>query len=223
MIKKCKLLILFLPLAVFAAAAWGITPHAEYAGMGIKDCNACHETNKVPQNHVYMWAEDHRLYAEKRPNNCKDCHELSFCMDCHFGGGLDPDLHASHTGPDYMPRSHRSDWRELHAIKAFDDPRSCTRCHDQTRFCNACHRKFNMRALVPPGHGTDMSAHPGEARRNLLSCQACHPSGDVCLPCHSSKAGAGVNPHPKDWGKVKGNFKDASDKTCRVCHSEPLP
>ena len=222
--------------------------------MEIKECNACHQSNGVTLNHGSFWVKEHRLYAEKDPNNCKDCHMQSFCMNCHFGGGIDADLHRSQSGPNYMPKSHVTDWREIHPIKALDDPRSCYRCHDAKAFCEACHSKFNPNDLRLLSHRRGFSdidvksggpnhaiftpaqcptCHPNslvpthrwsgdharEARKNLNSCQTCHSDGQVCLKCHSAATGLRVNPHPRNWSKISGRLKNASNsRTCIKCH-----
>lgn len=254
MLRKIFLLIILLTFLSFGVAAWSLTSHKDYATMNIKDCNACHQSSGVTFNHGVMWMKEHRLYAEKNPNNCKDCHQLSYCLDCHTGGGIDRDLHVSTSGADYMPRSHRTDFREMHPIKSFDDTRTCYRCHDAKRFCEECHSKFNSNDLRFSSHRrgwSDLdlkqggpnhsifspaqcqtchpnsvlpknqwsSAHAREARKNLASCQTCHPEGDVCMKCHSALSGLKINPHPKNWGRVSGRLKDASDnRTCKRCH-----
>lgn len=226
MIRKTRIVILLVLLAASATVVWAaMTPHREYAGMSIKECNSCHKSSGVGASHTFNWLGEHRLIADKRPNNCKDCHQQAFCMECHYGGGIDPDLHASNSGPDYMPRSHRSDWNKIHPIKAFDDPRSCTRCHDEVKFCDSCHSKVDLRPgkelrFVSHKSGSfDPLGHSREAKRNLLACQSCHPDGDVCLNCHSAKLGLMINPHPRDWDDIRGNLERASNKrSCFVCH-----
>lgn len=253
MFKKINLLI-GLVIVLLASVTWALTSHKDFAQQEIKECNACHQSSGVVPNHGSMWTKEHRLYAEKQPNNCKDCHQQSYCLECHTGGGIDSDLHVSTSGVDYMPKSHRTDFRELHPIKALDDPRSCYRCHDAKKFCNECHSKFNQNDLRilshrrgfsdlevkqgGPRHSTFTAAqcqtchpnsvlprhqwsasHAREARKNLVSCQTCHPEGDVCLKCHSAISGLKVNPHPRNWGKISGRLKDASDnRTCIKCH-----
>lgn len=252
MLRRTLFIIVFS--LVFSSAAWSLTPHGDYAGMDIKDCNACHQGNEVAANHGSFWLDEHRLYAEKQPSNCNDCHQQSFCLDCHIGGGIDRDLHVSTSGVDYMPKSHRTDFRELHPIKALDDPRSCSRCHDARGFCEECHSKFNRADLRVLSHRRGFSelevkaggpqhevftpgqcqtchpqsllpkhqwsaSHAREARRNLFTCQTCHPGGNVCLKCHSAREGLMVNPHPRDWGDISGKLSDASDRrTCIRCH-----
>lgn len=253
MLRKANILILLI-LVLSVTAAWSLSSHKDYATMAIKECNSCHESSGVGLNHGAFWAREHRLYAEKHPNNCQDCHEQSFCLDCHKGGGIDRDLHVSQSGPDYMPKSHRTDFREIHPIKAKDDPRSCLRCHDAKLFCNECHNKFRPELLeleshrrqfrdiplssIGPTHAGFTAAdcqnchvkgflptnvwsagHAREARRNLTSCQTCHPEGDVCLKCHSAVTGLKVNPHPRNWDKIKGRLERASgNRTCIKCH-----
>lgn len=250
---------------VCCSIAWPATRHTDYStGMEIKYCNECHLSNDVAPNHGAMWMKEHRLMKEKLPSNCNDCHQQSFCLDCHKGGGIDRSLHVSNSGVDYTPMTHRTDFRELHPIKARQEPASCVRCHDTKKFCNECHNRFNRNELAfeshrrqfrdvnLPGIGRihagfadlkDMNpslcrqchvssipstqvwsaSHAREARRNLQSCQSCHPDGDVCIKCHSSgmsgTPGLHVNPHPRNWSNVKGRFKSASSKTCLRCHA----
>ena len=256
MLRKTTLLIvLLIVLLGFGVTAWSLTSHKGYEAMSIKECNACHETSGVTFNHGEMWTKDHRLYAEKHPNNCKDCHQLSYCLDCHDGGGLDASMHLSNSGPDYMPKSHRSDFREIHPIKARENERTCYRCHDARRFCAECHSKFSSGALtseshrrqfrdiklsdIGPNHASFTPAdcknchvngilpkhewslsHAKEARRNLASCQTCHPDGDVCMTCHNAQVGLKINPHPRSWNSIKGRLGRASDnRTCLKCHA----
>lgn len=251
---KTSILIALSVIFGLSAAAWALTSHKDYATMEIKDCNECHEASGVTFNHGSAWTEEHRLYADKKPNNCGDCHQLSDCLDCHTGGGIESDFHASNFGADYKPKSHRTDFREIHPIKAREDPNGCYRCHDERRFCAECHSKFDRNELAGVSHRRQFSdirlssvgpkhevftpdqcqnchvkgvlpthqwalSHAREARRNLASCQTCHPDGDVCMKCHSAQAGLMINPHPRDWRSIKGRLSRASDgRTCLRCH-----
>jgi len=199
--------------------------HKEYADMKISECNSCHKGEGVSPNHDSDWVRNHRSVASKAGSNCAQCHGQSWCLDCHQGGGINADLTKATFGRDYIPKSHRSDFVTIHPIKALDNPQTCYRCHDQ-KFCNACHDRFprgslRIKSHLALGSGNQQYApgldeHATEARRNLQSCQACHPDGDVCIQCHSS---GGTNPHPRNWRSIKGNYKDkAGDRVCLKCH-----
>lgn len=200
-------------LAVFglAVTAWSLTPHKDYAEMSIKDCNECHDSSGVTLNHGAMWTKEHRLYAEKHPNNCKDCHQLSYCLDCHTGGGIDNDMHKSTSGADYMPRSHRTNFKEIHPIAAREDPRSCYRCHDARRFCEECHNKFNRNDLAFLSHRRQFSdiklkdVGPNHSIFNAAQCPTCHPNGLV--PVHQWSAAHAV--------EARRNLS-----SCQTCHPE---
>lgn len=208
-----------------SAAPRGREPHGDYAQMKIRDCTGCHRGMGVPPNHGADWSREHRLSAARTGGNCNDCHEQSFCLDCHTGGGIEPDLTKSlSSNGEYMPNSHRSDFISLHPLKAKDNLQTCYRCHDAV-FCYDCHSRVQSNTLNVKSHtktqtGQDFiwtAEHAREARRNLQSCQTCHPNGNVCLPCHSAIAGSKVNPHPKDWDGSKLKSK-GGDRSCRVCH-----
>jgi len=200
------------------------TPHKEYAGMAIKDCNSCHKSEGVAPNHDSDWVRGHRIVAGRANAKCKECHQQSWCLDCHQGGGTGDDLAKDNFGRDYKPKSHRSDFISLHPLKAKDNPQQCYRCHDQKAFCNSCHSRFPAGSLHIKSHlmlgpnnqrySFAIGEHSIEARRNLQSCAACHPEGDVCIQCHSSGK---VRPHPRNW--KSGNLKDrSSGKVCLKCH-----
>jgi hypothetical protein len=161
----------------------------------------------VTSNHGTDFAREHRLLAQKGGNNCVDCHQQSFCQDCHKGGNIDSNLRMipSSRG-EYMPQTHRSDFISVHAIKAGDDRQSCYRCHESS-FCTDCHTKIaNPGSMSIKNHSatgntqryfltrsspaTDIAAHAADARRNLQSCEGCHPDAIVCSQCHFLSPGA---------------------------------
>ncbi|HBG04304.1 MAG TPA: cytochrome C [Geobacter sp.] len=199
--------------------------HKEYAEMQIPECNSCHKGEGVAPNHDSDWVRNHRTLASKAGHNCAECHGQTMCLDCHQGGGINADLSVANFGRDYLPKSHRSDFVTIHPIKALDNPQSCYRCHDQ-KFCNACHARFpqgNLRikshlalGSVGQAYAPALNEHATEARRNLQSCQACHPDGDVCIQCHASGS---TNPHPRNWRAIKNNYRDkAGSRVCTKCH-----
>jgi hypothetical protein len=202
-------------------------PHKEYAEMKISECNDCHKGEGVALNHDADFVRSHRGLASRAGHNCAQCHTQSWCLDCHQGGGINADLSMATFGRDYIPKSHRSDFVSIHPIKALDNPQTCYRCHDQ-KFCTACHDRFPRGSLRIKSHlmlgpngqryAPALNEHPIEARRNLQSCQACHPEGDVCIICHSTGTGR-ANPHPRNWNAIKNNIRDkAGNKVCTKCH-----
>jgi hypothetical protein len=197
--------------------------HAEYAKSPIKDCNECHKGEGIAPNHGADFVREHRILAGKADKNCNQCHDQAWCLDCHQGGGSGDNLSISNAGRDFKPRSHRSDFISIHPLKAQDNPQQCYRCHDQ-KYCTACHSRFPKGSLRIKSHlmlgpngqryAPALNEHSTEARRNLQSCQTCHPEGDVCIQCHSSGK---VRPHPRSW--KSGNIKDRSGgKVCLKCH-----
>ena len=115
--------------------------HKEYAEMKLAECNECHKSEGVAPNHDSDWVRGHRVLASKATKNCEQCHAQKFCLDCHSGGGTGDDLAVENFGRDYKPKSHRSDWIDIHAIKSVDNPQSCQRCHD-VKYCEQCHSRF---------------------------------------------------------------------------------
>lgn len=210
MVKKTILFVILL--LMLSSLGWAVTRHTDYAtGSEIKYCNECHTGNNVEPNHGSFWMTEHRLYREKLPSNCNECHQHSFCLDCHAGGGIDRDLHVSTSGADYAPKSHRTDFRELHPIKALDDPKSCLRCHDGRRFCSGCHNKFNSNDLRILSHRrgwSELEVAAGGPKHSSFTpgqCQTCHP--DSILPKHQWSSS-----HAREARKNLGS--------CQTCHPE---
>lgn len=222
--KKIKFIIL-LSILLTASLIYARTSHKDFKGSDLKECFDCHNSSNVAPNHDDDFIKSHRLLAEKADSNCIDCHNQAFCLDCHKGGGIEPDLKKSVSSKgNYMPKSHRSDFISIHSIKAMDNPQNCYRCHE-ARFCESCHSKIQNKAVMRiKSHkpvGTTQSyiwnqEHAQEARRNLQSCASCHPDGDVCLNCHSAKTGIKINPHPKNF--KSGKLLDKTNRSCIVCH-----
>ncbi|GAB4272021.1 MAG: cytochrome c [Deferrisomatales bacterium] len=181
------------------------------------DCSACHRQDDCLECHKAGFADEqgafgnalanvhrsdfnvtHPIAARTDPQLCSSCHEPAFCIDCH----------DEFSRADLAFRSHRRGFSDLlvspagPAHEGFDET-TCQNCHPGS---------------VLPTHEWS-SGHAREARKNLATCQACHPEGDVCLTCHSARVGLRVNPHPEGWDDMKGRLRRASDgKTCRKCH-----
>ncbi len=212
-------------LLALATLAFARENHRDYRDLKPAECTECHQGSGVIPNHGADWLKTHRLTAQKPSNNCEECHLQSYCLDCHAGGGIGPDPKSSLSRRgEFMPKTHRSDFISIHAVKAADDPQNCYRCHESS-FCLDCHQKIRDKGTMNiKSHrkaGTSQlynfsAEHAAEARRNLQSCEACHPDADVCVQCHRS---GGANPHPRNWNDIKDNYKNTSDgRTCRKCH-----
>jgi len=191
---------------VIACLAFARTDHKEYKNSKLDDCRDCHTGANEMNSHGGF--REHRLLARNATNNCSDCHQQSFCVDCHNGGNIEADKQKSLSrSGEPMPTTHRSDFISIHPIKAKDDPQNCYRCHEP-RFCSDCHsrvpNKGSMRIkshsavgntqryfLTRTSPAADIAAHAAEARRNLQSCQGCHPDAVVCSQCHNLSAPGG--------------------------------
>jgi len=193
---------------------WAMNHRAPVKSRSI-ECSACHEQAYCLECHKAGFADEmgelgnnmvnvhrsefrvtHPIPARTDPQLCSSCHESRFCSDCH----------SRFAPQDLAIASHRKGWSLLEVVG--------TPHEDFTEdMCQQCHPNS-----VLPAHQWS-SSHAREARKNLVTCQACHPEGDICLTCHSAKTGLRVNPHPKDWDNMKNRLRDASDnRTCRKCH-----
>lgn len=196
--------------------SWSLN-HRQAAKSKSIDCSSCHQQSDCLQCHTAGFADEmgafgnsmlnvhrsdfsvsHPLAARTNPQLCSSCHETDFCNDCHNEFNRNQLAGASH----------RRSFSDLTVVptgpahEQFDDSQ-----------CQSCHRDS-----VLPRHEWTRS-HAREARKNLVTCQACHPEGQTCLKCHSARSGLGVNPHPKDWDDIDGRLLRAGDgRTCRKCH-----
>ncbi|GAB6083022.1 hypothetical protein JCM30471_19360 [Desulfuromonas carbonis] len=190
--------------------------HRPAAKNGAIDCSACHQQDFCLECHSDAGRADemgafgnamvnvhrsdfhvtHPIAARTDPQLCSSCHEQNFCRECH----------EQFAPADLALDSHRRSWSDLTVSGTPHETfpaNSCQTCHPNS---------------VLPSHEWS-SRHSREARKNLATCQACHPDGDICLKCHSAKSGLMVNPHPKDFSDFSGRLDRASGgKTCRKCH-----
>jgi hypothetical protein len=192
-----------------APAASQKQSHKEFAQMEVKDCGSCHTGEKVAPNHGPFWEREHSIAASKSAKNCADCHGQSFCLDCHTGGGIDAKLDVTNFRSNYVPKSHRTDFREIHPLKALDNPQTCTRCHD-ARFCSDCHSKFRGEDLMVQSHRrswSDLQAgNPGPAHSTFPA--------DSCQSCHST----GLSSHL--WSADHAREARRNLQACQTCHSD---
>lgn len=192
-------------LLVVVCLAFARTDHKEYRDAKLEDCRECHSGSGVMDNHGAFFMNEHKLLAQKASSNCTECHLQSYCLDCHNGGNIqtDPQKGLSRRG-EYTPKTHRSDFISIHPLKAADNPQNCYRCHE-SKFCSDCHNRkiltdragMSIRPHRPifasPGVPDPnwISDHSAQARRNLQSCQGCHPQKADCtnFACHPNLRG----------------------------------
>jgi hypothetical protein len=196
-------------------------------------CNRCHtDLTRYALKPVSMFSHqgnylrEHGRSARSADATCAECHEQTFCSDCHantvstkieikFPERVDADF------------IHRNDFLGRHAVEAQGDPASCRRCHGSS-FCEDCHRQQNLtpqaanpRDPHPLGWSTPGSPqfHGTEARRDIVSCAGCHDQGarSICVDCHRV-GGIGGNPHPPDWQSRHGRGEIARNSMCLACH-----
>jgi hypothetical protein len=197
-------------LLLIACLAYARTDHKEYKNSKLGECQDCHTGSGDMTHHGDF--REHRVLAQKAVTNCADCHQESFCVDCHNGGNIEAykQKSLSRTG-ETMPVTHAADFISTHALKAKDDPQNCYRCHESS-FCSDCHSKIQNKGSMSVRHhsatgntqryflnsassAADKAEHAADARRNLQSCEGCHPDAQVCSQCHNLSA---------PGGKVKG-------------------
>lgn len=199
--------------------------HQDYSDKGRKDsnprattCYECHTPtgkdskfgpfgSSIHNVHTSDFYVTHPLAARTDQRRCADCHtESRFCGDCH------DDFNRNELALD----SHRRAWSDLAVI--FDrDTAQIHEAFDESQ-CDSCHRDENNSIVIPSDRWA--RGHAIEARKNLATCQACHPTGDTCVKCHSARTGLGVSPHPKGWsGSMSRRLESASKgRTCARCH-----
>jgi hypothetical protein len=174
--------------------------------------------------HPPGFLHQHGARARASDQLCSQCHEPTFCSDCHTAS---PGLSAELLAPTDVTREfiHAADFRARHPAEARLDQATCLRCHGPS-FCDGCHSESGIGGSVgkqsphPPGWLDPLSprGHARAARQNILTCAGCHESDAerTCVPCHRVGSIAG-NPHPAGFGAGI----DASQRgVCRVCHAK---
>ena len=185
-------------------------PHKEYAAMKSDECRSCHKAEGIAPNHDADWGRGHRLLASKPVKNCAQCHDQAWCLDCHAGGGTDVAPGLANAGKNFVPRSHRSDFREIHPLKALDNPNSCVRCHE-SRFCTECHSRYKPTSLQFQSHRRQFqeiklsAVGPKHEIFNAGQCQTCHPSG--MIPSHH-------------WSAEHAAEARRNLQSCQTCHND---
>lgn len=194
-------------------------------------CGPCHTPEDLPRlrpvsfmRHDQSWLRHHAQDANRQPEMCGTCHAQSECDDCHdVSQGLMVELRR----PELLEQNfvHSADFMSRHAMEARSQPGQCASCH-QPETCDACHvergisqSSMNPRNPHPPGwvggNPASRDFHGRAARRDILSCAACHDRGPAtnCIDCHKV-GGSGGNPHPRGFMSSRGT----DEAMCRYCH-----
>ncbi len=202
--------------------------HAQEYAAG--KCEGCHkDLTKYPLkpiadfSHRGDFLRDHRLEARSAGATCANCHEQTFCSGCHAKTEA---VRVDVVLAERVDRSfiHRNDFLSRHPIEARADEASCLRCHGIDS-CSSCHAKNSLNPGSsstldphPPGFG-DGLAHGPAARRDIVSCAACHDQGAAsnCVSCHRV-GGLGGNPHPPSWMVRHRKEEIGRNAMCQTCH-----
>jgi hypothetical protein len=210
---------------------FGCHEHAEQWERG--QCTPCHESEALrhtlpvtflKHDNAFLRHHGDAMAQRQQASLCQNCHTQAQCQSCH---DVTQDLTVEARRPDAIESGqvHRGDFMVRHAIEARSQPAKCLSCHT-VQTCDSCHVARGVSANVanpanphpPEWVGTNTSSsnfHGTAARRDILSCAACHEAGPAtnCIRCHQV-GGYGGNPHPRGWKSARGS--DA--EMCRYCH-----
>lgn len=181
--------------------------------------------------HDLAFVEDHKGIAKANPQLCAQCHDETFCTDCHAGAVRPMRIHAG-------------DYITTHALDARAATQDCQSCHRQQTDCLACHQRLGMGAGPDSRFGTGSSlrfhpagwdgppdspqSHAFAAQRNISACASCHTE-DTCLACHATtgaaRPGYNVSPHgPGFAGSIRcAALASNGHRVCLKCHEPGDP
>ena len=204
-------------------------------------CTPCHvdlkryEKPVAAFRHAGDFLKTHGQLARSTAESCAQCHEQTFCADCHSATtapGRQAVLFPEAVQRDFI---HRGDYQSRHMIEAGANPASCRKCHG-SNFCDSCHTQRNLtqsstlqpRNPHPAGWGVKGSGdfHGFAARKNVVMCAGCHDNGAaaICVLCHrvggaASDPVANPNgPHPASFVSKHRNDSRTKTAVCMTCH-----
>ena len=203
--------------------------HEHRAQFDRGECLGCHRLFDLRQlkpvsflSHDLAWMRRHGDSARTSGAQCELCHAQVQCDSCH---DATKHLVPAQANPELIDRNlpHRGDFVARHSLEARSQPGSCFSCHATTE-CEACHASRGLSPAVngaqsphPPGwaSGFGLDSHGPAARRDIVSCAACHDQGPVsnCVTCHKV-GGSGGNPHPRGWRSTE----PIAAPQCAGCH-----
>ncbi len=197
-------------------------------------CYACHlDLTRFPLkpqtafSHLGNFTRMHPQIARSTSAACETCHQQTFCADCH--ASKTRPMKPSELNPERVDRNwiHWGDFITRHSIEARANQAACQKCH-AVSFCEECHRQNRLtpdstNALNPHPAGWltpgSSSFHGTEARKDIVSCAACHDQGAAsnCVSCHKV-GGPGGNPHPSSFLSKHSASEINSKPMCLSCH-----
>lgn len=207
--------------------------HEHKADFDAGRCQKCHRDLARYQlkpvaafSHEGNFVKQHARVARAATAGCAQCHEQTFCTDCHastVATRIEVKF-AEKVGSDFI---HRNDFLGRHALEARLDAAMCQRCHG-TSFCQNCHNAQRLAGAVadprnphPAGWSIPASLqfHGIAARRDIASCASCHDQGPNtnCINCHKV-GGTGGNPHPMGWLQRHDHQEIHQNSMCLYCH-----
>lgn len=189
--------------------------HTNLHGYGIADVSIV--------DHGPGFLRRHGARARADGALCTQCHEPTFCEDCHLTAQGAP-LEVFEPTLQYRDFVHRGDFLARHSTEVGLERGTCVRCHGVS-FCDGCHQASGVGGSVAPGSPHPAGwldplspfGHARAARRDLLACVSCHESDaeQTCTPCHRVGGVAG-NPHPPGFG---AGLDPLTHAVCRACHA----
>jgi hypothetical protein len=205
--------------------------HAVESAAG--QCTGCHvDLKKFALRPVSLFSHqgdfvrEHGASARAAGQACAQCHDQTFCADCHAKTVARP-IEVKEPENVVADFIHRFDYVSRHAVEARADESLCQRCHGES-FCEACHTAQNLttqagspRSPHPPDFSFPGSpnSHGALARRDISSCASCHDQGakSNCVKCHQ-EGGVGGDPHPNGWASHHPRDEINRNPMCLSCH-----
>lgn len=199
---------------------------------GQDNCTRCHAAGslggKVSDeifDHGGDWLRRHGPAARASDTACAHCHKVDTCAACHSRSAVPIRPAQLRLDRPDSAQHHRGDFLTRHPMEAKLDPKSCATCH-QVSSCTQCHERMGVGQTATLGkNGPHPSSwllrgsgdfHGDAARRDAMSCAACHDRGAAsnCVACHRV-GGSGGNPHPPGWQSAQDKLTAAA---CTPCH-----
>lgn len=207
--------------------------HEHQADYDAARCQKCHRDLARYQlkpvsafSHEGNFVKAHARIARGATAGCAQCHEQTFCADCHASTVATKIeiKFPERVGSDFI---HRNDFLGRHAVEARLDAAMCQRCHGPS-YCQGCHAAQSLSAAAtdprsphPPGWSIPSSSqfHGTAARRDIAACASCHDQGPntSCIRCHKV-GGSGGNPHPISWLQQHSHDEIHRNSMCLYCH-----